>query len=139
MTPDETVATATSAARVTVGRYSGTAVLHIQGELDARTAPAWRAELADAAGEATVLFDLTGVRVIDSVGLGALLGAIRAIHEHGGRVAAVGGPAATAVLRDAGVDRLVFLADSPVAGLGWLHQPGSYLPPGSARAADDRM
>jgi anti-anti-sigma factor len=139
VTPDETVATATSGARVAVGRYSGTAVLHIQGDLDARTAPAWRAELADAAGEVTVLFDLTGVRVIDSVGLGALLGAIRTIHEHGGRVAAVAGPAATALLRDAGVDRLVFLADSPVAGLGWLHQPESYLPPGSATGADDRM
>ena len=125
MTPDEpTAVVAPSATRVTVARYSGTAVLHIQGELDAVTAPALRADLADAAGEATVLLDLTGVGLIDSAGLGALLGVIRGIHEHGGRVAAVAGPATARALRSAGVDRLVFLADSPVTGLGWLHSPG---------------
>ena len=66
--------------------------------------------------------DLTGVGAIDSVGLGALVGAVRRIHEHGGRVAAVGGPAATRALRAAGVDRILFLADSAVAGLGWLNR-----------------
>ena len=124
MTPDEgTAVVAPSAARVSAARYSGTAVFHIQGELDAVTAPAWRAELADAAGEATVLLDLAGVGLIDSVGLGTLLGIIRRIHEHGGRVAVVAAPAAAIALRSAGADRLVFLTDSPVAGLGWLHSP----------------
>lgn len=131
MTPDEV--TVTSGTRLTAALYSGTAVVHIQGELDATTASTLRAELTEAGGEApTVLLDLTGVGVIDSVGLGALLGAIRGIHERGGRVAAVGGPAATTALRAAGVDRLVFLADSPVAGLEWLHQAGSYERAGNA-------
>lgn len=52
MTSDEAMAiVGHSAARVTVARYSGTAVLHLQGELDASTAPALRAELAEAAGK----------------------------------------------------------------------------------------
>ncbi|HZU72249.1 MAG TPA: STAS domain-containing protein [Acidimicrobiales bacterium] len=123
MTPEEATAMP-SAARVTVASYLGTAVLHIQGELDATTARTVCGGLTDAAGEATVLLDLTGVGVIDSVGLGALLSAIRGIHAQGGRVAAVGGPAATTALRAAGIDRLVFLADTPLAGLGWLHHPG---------------
>lgn len=122
MTREEAATTTTSAARLTVARYSGTAVLHIQGELDADTTQALRAELTEAAEEATVLLDLTGVEAIDSIGLGGLLGAIRAIHEHGGRVAAVAGPTAAGVLRAAGVDRLVFMAETPLAGLGWLHQ-----------------
>lgn len=126
MTPDQAKTTVSADARVTVARYSGTAVVHIQGELEAATAPALRAELAEAVGEPTVLLDLTGVEAIDSVGLGSLLGTIRRIHEHGGRVAVFGGPVATRVLRAAGVDRLVFLADSPAAGLGWLQEPGPY-------------
>ena len=135
MTPDEVTATATSGARVTVARYSGTAVVHVRGALDAANAPALRAELT-AGGAATVLIDLTGVGVIDPVGVGAVLGAIRVIHEHGGRVAAVGGPTATRALRAAGVHRLAFLADSPVAGLGWLHEPGSCQQSGSATTTD---
>ena len=119
-----TAAVMPSTARVTVDRCSGTAVYHLQGELDATTAAVLRADLAEAAEEATVLLDLTGVGAVDSVGLGTLLGAIRNIHEHGGRVAAVGRPEATRALGAAGVDRIVFLAESPVAGLGWLEQPG---------------
>jgi anti-sigma B factor antagonist len=136
VTPDESTATAISAARVSMARYSDTVVFHIQGELDATTVPVLRAGLADAAEDATVLLDLTGVGVVDSVGLGALLGAIRHIHEHGGRVAAVGGPAATMALRAAGADRIVFVADSPEAGLGWLHQSGSHWSSGAARVND---
>ena len=117
-----------SSVRFSVTRYSGAAVFHVLGELDTATASELRAELAGAAGEAAVLLDLTGVRLIDSVGLGTLLGAIRAVHEQGGRVAAVGGPEATMALRAAGVDRILFLADSPGAGLRWLLETPRYEP-----------
>ena len=65
-----------------------------------------------------MLLELTGVGTIDGVGLGA----IRRIHDHGGRVAAVAGPATQGPC--AARASTALLADSRVAGLRWLHSPG---------------
>jgi hypothetical protein len=54
------------------------------------------------------------------VGLGALLGAVHAVHQQGGLVAIAAHAGVVEALRAAGVDRLVFLADSLARAQGWL-------------------
>jgi len=127
-------ARSSSACRVTAGSYPGAAVYHVQGELDSATAGDARAGLAAAVGEATVLLELSGVGFIDTVGLGALLGVVRRIHEAGGLVA-ISEPRAgvMSVLLMAGVDRLVFIADSAAAAAAWISGPdtgGQLIPDG---------
>jgi len=125
--PDARLAKAesSSGSGVATSTFSGTAVFHLQGELDSASAEGLRVELNASVGESMVLFDLTGVVSIDSVGIGVLLGAIRGIHEGGG-VVAIGGADSrggiTAALRTAGVDRLVFLSDSPAGAMQWLSE-----------------
>lgn len=112
-----------SAYRVTQSSLSGAAVFHIQGELDAATAAGLRRELGEAVGLPAVLVELTGVGLIDSIGLGVLVGIIRRVHEHGGAVAIAGASARrgiAAALLAAGIDRLVFVADAPAGALEWL-------------------
>lgn len=125
-----------SACRVTAGTFGETWVFHLQGELDARTAAGLRIELGEAVGKASVLLDLTGVVFLNAVGMGVLLGAIRRIQEHGGLVAIAGAEPRRGIdgaLRGAGVDRLVFVADTPSGALEWLNhtdrrQPASAMP-----------
>jgi len=108
---------------VDTSTFSGTAVFHLQGKLDRASAAGLRVKLNASVGESMVLFDLTGVVSIDSVGVGVLLGAIRGIHEGGG-VVAIGGADSrggiAAALRTAGVERLVFLSDSLAGARQWL-------------------
>jgi anti-anti-sigma regulatory factor len=73
---------------------------------------------------------------MDSNGLSELLGAIRATHEEGGSIAIASiRPEMIQALRTAGLDRLVYLAGSPLEAVGWLNQeregkrrPGSMTP-----------
>ena len=110
-----------SACRVTTRNYDGVAVLHIKGALNVTSSRGFAAELAGGLDNDSVLFDLTDVRAIDPVGIGALVGVIWRVHEQGGGVAVTSSrPPIVQALRDFGVDRLVYLADSPVSGLGWL-------------------
>ncbi|HZT66584.1 MAG TPA: STAS domain-containing protein [Acidimicrobiales bacterium] len=100
------------------------AVLHIQGELVAGSVGALRAQLAGTLGSSRVLLELSGVTWLDSVGLGALIGAVRTIHEAGGRVALAGARTAIdTLLRSAGIDRLVVLAGSAEAAYHSLADP----------------
>jgi anti-sigma B factor antagonist len=104
--------------RVTPGSCEGVTVLHVQGELVAGSAGVLRAELAEAVGAPRVLLELSGVTRLDTVGLGALIGAVRTIHEVGGRVALAA--ARTPVdrrLHSAGIDRLIVVAESAEAAL----------------------
>jgi len=108
--------------RMSAGDYMGTAVYHLQGDLDAN-AGGLRAELAYAVSGGSVLLDLTGVDTVDASGLSELLRVIRSIHDEGGRVAiATVRPETTQSLRTAGFDRLVYLADTPLEAIGWLNQ-----------------
>lgn len=121
------------ACRVRVSTYPGVAVVHIQGDIDAVGCSALRSDLAEVLGEPNVLLDLTGVGVIDAEGVDALLGTILSIRDQHGRVALAGAvPAVEAAVRAAAVDRLVFLTETPLAGLGWLCPPDS----GISRTAD---
>ncbi|MHB1923746.1 MAG: STAS domain-containing protein [Acidimicrobiales bacterium] len=100
-------------------------MFHLRGHLDRASAAGLRIQLRAAVGESMVLFDLSGVLFIDSIGVGVLLGAIRSIHEHGG-VVAIGGADSRrgiwGVLQRAGVGRLAFLSESPAGAMHWLRQ-----------------
>jgi anti-sigma B factor antagonist len=63
-------------------------VLHVAGEVDIFTASTLRGELGTLIEQRhTDLFvDLTGVTFIDSTGLGVLVGALRSVRSHGGRM-----------------------------------------------------
>ena len=114
--------------RVTPRSFEGVAVLHVQGELVAGSAGVLRAELAEAVGASRVLLELSGVTRLDSVGLGTLIGAVRRIHEAGGRVAVAA--AQTPVdthLRSVGMDRFVVVAESAEAALRSLLGPDPQL------------
>lgn len=64
----------------------GVVVLHLQGRLDLGAAAAVKAEILDAVerGRARVVVDLKGVSFVDSSGLGALIGGLRATRTAGG-------------------------------------------------------
>jgi anti-sigma B factor antagonist len=114
--------------RVTAGSCEGVTVLHVQGELVAGSAGVLRAELAGAMGAPRVLLELSGITRLDTVGLGALIGAVRTIHEAGGQVALAA--ARTSVderLHSAGIDRLIVVAESAEAALRSLVDPDSLV------------
>ena len=129
MRPDDGVgAKVGSGCRVTTETCSGTAVFHLEGDVVAGTIVQIRPALAGAVGEPKVMLDLTGVNFIDSVGLGTLLSVISGVHKQGGLVAIADADPRRGVargLRVAGVDRLVFLADSSAGALVWLSDPTS--------------
>jgi len=64
-------------------------VLTVNGEIDLYTAPKLREALGEADGGADVVVDLRGVRFMDSMGLGVLIGARRRTVEGDGRFALV--------------------------------------------------
>ena len=64
-------------------------LLTITGEIDLYTAPKLREALGEADGGADVVVDLRGVRFMDSMGLGVLIGARRRTVEGDGRFALV--------------------------------------------------
>ena len=78
------------------------------GELDAYTVGQFRESLAELAGSARLLIDLSDVPFMDSAGLGALIGGIRRTREAGGDVAvACSRPTLTRLLHTTGFDRIV--------------------------------
>lgn len=79
-------------------------VLRVTGDLDADTARAVRARLAQAQHQArsAVILDLTNVTMVDSVGLSAIIGGARALGTRQLRV--ISPPERVAeILRDAGM------------------------------------
>jgi len=63
-------------------------VLHLSGELDALTAADLRPTLDTLAGQPgrQVAVDLSGLRLIDSSGVGALVSLYKRVRENGGKV-----------------------------------------------------
>lgn len=66
-------------------------VVHVTGELDLATAPAFRQAVVGAIGAETadVVVDLTACDFVDSVGVGLLLGVLKRARTHGGRLVLV--------------------------------------------------
>ena len=84
-----------------------------EGDLDAYTVSAFRERVAPLCGRPWVIFDLSKLTFIDSVGLGALIGAIRRIREAGGQsFVCAARPPVGRLLRMVGLDRIVAIEDS---------------------------
>jgi anti-sigma B factor antagonist len=83
-------------------------VLTVGGEIDAYTSPQLRTRLRDLIdrGSRDVLVDLEGVGFMDSTGLGVLVGALKRLREHEGRMALVcTQPPLLRILRITGLDQ----------------------------------
>jgi anti-sigma B factor antagonist len=74
----------------------GCAIVAASGDVDISTSPDLREALANvlAAGNRSLVVDLSAVRFIDSTGLGVLVGAYTAVRNAGGRLALVNDHAA---------------------------------------------
>lgn len=74
--------------RVQVAHEGDEPVVRVRGELDAATAPALQASLAELveAGVDRIVIDLTAVPFVDSCGIGALVALRRRARDHGTEV-----------------------------------------------------
>jgi len=90
-------------------------VVHVTGELDLATAPAFRQAIVSAIGADTadVVVDLTACDFLDSVGVGLLLGVLKRVRTHGGRLVLVSDtPRIVRVLELTDLVRIVPVVDS---------------------------
>ena len=63
-------------------------VVEVQGEIDVYTSPRVKEMINELIeqGRFHLIIDLEGVRYIDSTGLGVLIGALKKVREHEGRI-----------------------------------------------------
>lgn len=82
-------------AQIDVREVDGACVVLVSGEVDLASAGDLRSALATAAAQrpARLVVDLTAVSFVDSSGLGAIAGGLRAQREHGGGLDVVGAAA----------------------------------------------
>ncbi|HLI01893.1 MAG TPA: STAS domain-containing protein [Acidimicrobiales bacterium] len=98
------------------------------GELDACTVGEFRRTVGRFASHPKVLIDLSDVPLVDSAGLGGIIGGIHDVRDHGGRVAVVSRrPSITKLLRFAGFERIVPVVGSLDEGSAALHPAGRSL------------
>jgi len=97
-------------------------VLSVAGEVDLATAPQLRDAIVRLALDnpgATVVIDLDGVALLDSVGLGVLIGGLRRMRATGGDVAVVcTTPRLTELLTLCRLDRVFEIHASVAAAAG---------------------
>jgi anti-sigma B factor antagonist len=94
---------------------SGWTVIAVVGEVDVVAAPQLRSEIVRVVSEGTtdLVLDLSGVVFIDSFGLGVLVGAVKRVQSHDGRLRVVIGEARVmAVLELTGLDRILELHET---------------------------
>ena len=90
------------------GPPSGAIVCRLEGELVEASAAQTREAMTALLSEDQVVLDLSRTWFIDSAGLGALIGGVRRIREHGGRVVVSScRPGVERLLRVVGFDRVV--------------------------------
>jgi anti-sigma B factor antagonist len=92
---------------------NGVGLVELSGEVDISTAPRFKEELEAliAEGNTDVVVDLSDVAFIDSTALGVLVGAVRRLHPHGGRMIVVAQThAVTRPLTLTGLDRVFTVA-----------------------------
>lgn len=104
---------ARDSAAVSIHHHQGYVVCAPFGELDAATTPRLREALSNLKCQRRVIIDLTAVTFIDSAGLGALIGAVRRVHDHDGTVSvACHRPSLLRLLEVVGFDKLVPILDT---------------------------
>ena len=83
-------------------------VIAASGDLDLYTSPTLRTNVHEVDG-GKVALDLTDVSFIDSSGLGAVVGALKHVREHGGEFAVIAPPegSITRLLTLTGLDQIV--------------------------------
>ena len=89
-------------------------VAELSGELDFSTSQRLRAELLDLIddGARTLVIDMSGLAVIDSTGLGVLVGVLKRVLQHGGKLSLrAPRPAARKVFDITGLDRVFTIVD----------------------------
>jgi anti-sigma B factor antagonist len=74
--------------RLELSERAGWSVLQVGGEVDVATAPRLREQLIKLVNDQRfrVVVDLGGVDFIDSTGLGVLIGALKRLRSHDGRL-----------------------------------------------------
>ncbi|MGH9150490.1 MAG: STAS domain-containing protein [Acidimicrobiales bacterium] len=74
-----------------VGTENGVTVLAVKGEVDVSTAPRLREKLIElvSSGSRDIVVDLEGVEFLDSTGLGVLVGGLKRVRSHDGKLALV--------------------------------------------------
>ena len=98
---------------VEIERNEAMTVCRTIGELDAYSVQQFREQLGALAGEPSVVIDLAQVPVMDSQGLGALIGGIRKIREAAGEVVVVcDRPAVLRLFHTTRFDRMVTVVAS---------------------------
>lgn len=98
----------------------GVAVLHLEGRLDLVSAATVKSEILRAVeqGRARVVIDLKGVSFVDSSGLGALIGGLRAARTAGGDLRIANpGPQARMILELTTLDRVLAPHDNIEAAI----------------------
>ena len=119
---------------IDVYRRGPWSVLSIVGDLDLAGLPGFRSAGGPLVNESRprIVVDLTAVDLLDSSGLGALLGFRRRVHRNGGEVRLVAPDNnVSALLRTVGFDRVFVVAptlDEAVAGVDPDAPPGDGRP-----------
>jgi anti-sigma B factor antagonist len=93
-------------------------VLHVRGELDAACVDELRAvvDRLATAGHRTVIVDLSGLRVIDSSGIGSIVSLYKRVRGNGGTVSVRGAKdQPLAILRLLKLDRVLVPGEEQVA------------------------
>ena len=100
-------------------------VIAVQGEIDLFTAPEFKVALGDAidAGVNQIVVDLTETGFLDSTALGVLIGAIKRLRTHGGRLTIVNvDPAIAKTFEITGLDQIFTLCATRDEALAALDQ-----------------
>jgi len=123
---------------VQVADREGWIVLAVVGELDLATAPKVRQAVirlladTDARGaDLRVAIDLSGVDLVDSIGLGVMIGALRRVRAVGGSLAlVVSEPRLLALFAATDLDRVFTIHPDLDTVLGGVRDPGADPAPG---------
>jgi anti-sigma B factor antagonist len=104
--------------------HDGVPVLSLSGEVDLATVPRLRDRLVQAAADhpgVTLIVDLDGVSLLDSAGLGVLVGGLRRMRSAGGDLALVcSSPTIAEIVTVTGLDRVFTIHARLVDAVGMV-------------------